>query len=212
MHIDILTIFPPMCRAPLDESIVRRAQESGLVKIEVHDLREFATDKHRRVDDIPYGGGQGMVMKPEPIFAAVRHFRRDNTQVILMTPQGRRFNQPIAQHYADLGGHLILLCGHYEGIDHRVTEALVDDEISIGDYILSNGAIAAVVCFGLWESGALPDLMSWGSTLVAHKLGYGGEVHVPRGFWGSLMAGYGMDSAARTVWLWWDKRVGENAK
>lgn len=134
-----------MCRAPLDESIVRRAQESGLVKIEVHDLREFATDKHRRVDDIPYGGGQGMVMKPEPIFAAVRHFRRDNTQVILMTPQGRRFNQPIAQHYADLGGHLILLCGHYEGIDHRVTEALVDDEISIGDYILSNGAIAAVV-------------------------------------------------------------------
>lgn len=136
-----------MCRAPLDESIVRRAQESGLVQIDVHDLREFTTDKHRRVDDIPYGGGQGMVMKPEPIFAAVRELRgeAEATRVVLMTPQGRQFKQAIAEEYASLGGHLIILCGHYEGIDHRVTEALVDDEISIGDYILSNGAIAAVV-------------------------------------------------------------------
>jgi tRNA (guanine37-N1)-methyltransferase len=134
-----------MCRAPLDESIVRRAQESGHVQIDVHDIREFTTDKHRRADDIPYGGGQGMVMKPEPIFAAVRQLRRDDSRVVLMTPQGRQLNQSIAQEYAARSGHLIILCGHYEGIDHRVTEALVDDEISIGDYVLSNGAIAAVV-------------------------------------------------------------------
>jgi len=134
-----------MCRAPLDESIVRRAQEAGLVEIGVHDIREFTTDKHRRADDIPYGGGQGMVMKPEPIFAAVRELQRDGSQVVLMTPQGRQFKQSIAQEYAAGSSHLIILCGHYEGIDHRVTEALVDDEISIGDYVLSNGAIAAVV-------------------------------------------------------------------
>ena len=134
-----------MCRAPLGESIVRRAQEAGLVQIDVHDIREFTTDKHRRADDIPYGGGQGMVMKPEPIFAAVRELRGEGSRVVLMTPQGRPFKQAIAQEYARAAGHLIILCGHYEGIDHRVTEALVDDEISIGDYVLSNGAIAAVV-------------------------------------------------------------------
>ena len=134
-----------MCRAPLDESIVRRAQESGHVQIGVHDIREFTTDKHRRADDIPYGGGQGMVMKPEPIFAAVRKLRCEDTRIVLMTPQGRQFKQAIAQDYAASAGHIIILCGHYEGIDHRVVEALVDDEISIGDYVLSNGAIAAVV-------------------------------------------------------------------
>ena len=145
LKIDILTLFPPMCRAPLDESIVRRAQEAGHVEIGVHDIRDYTIDKHRRADDIPYGGGQGMVMKPEPIFAAVRDLRRDDSRVVLMTPQGRVFNQAIAQEYAAAAGHLILICGHYEGIDHRVTEALADDEISIGDYVLSNGAIAAVV-------------------------------------------------------------------
>ena len=134
-----------MCRAPLDESIVRRAQESNHVEINVHDIREFTTDKHRRADDIPYGGGQGMVMKPEPIFAAVRSLQTDDSKVILMTPQGRQFKQDIAQDYAASAKHLIIICGHYEGIDHRVVEALVDDEISIGDYVLSNGAIAAVI-------------------------------------------------------------------
>ena len=145
LKIDILTLFPPMCRAPLDESIVRRAQEAGHVQIGVHDIRDFTTDKHRRADDLPYGGGQGMVMKPEPIFAAVRQLRSDGSRVVLMTPQGRQFKQAIAQEYAARAGHLVIICGHYEGIDHRVTEALADDEISIGDYVLSNGAIAAVV-------------------------------------------------------------------
>ncbi|MEM0895687.1 MAG: tRNA (guanosine(37)-N1)-methyltransferase TrmD [Verrucomicrobiota bacterium] len=149
MKIDILTIFPKMCSAPLAESIIGKAQEKGLIEINVHDLRDWATDKHRKVDDIPYGGGQGMVMKPEPFFAAVEELRTENAKVILMTPQGRRFEQGIAETYAAAEGptkqHLIILCGHYEGVDHRVVEGLVDDEISIGDYVLTNGAIAAVV-------------------------------------------------------------------
>ncbi len=145
MKIDIVTIFPSMCRGPLDESIIGRAQEAGLVEIGVHDLRGWTTDKHRRVDDIPYGGGQGMVMKPEPFFAAVRDLRSSATRVVLMTPQGRRLDQPMVEGYAGRAGHLIVLCGHYEGVDHRVIEGLVDEEISIGDYVLTNGAIAATV-------------------------------------------------------------------
>lgn len=146
MKIDIVTIFPAMCRAPLGESIVGRAQESGLVTIAVHDLRDWTTDRHRQVDDIAYGGGPGMVMKPEPFFAAVRDLRRDSpdAKVILLTPQGRRFDQATARGLS-AESHLILLCGHYEGVDHRVVEALVDLELSIGDYVLTNGAIAAVV-------------------------------------------------------------------
>ncbi|MEM9480587.1 MAG: tRNA (guanosine(37)-N1)-methyltransferase TrmD [Verrucomicrobiota bacterium] len=149
MKIDILTIFPTMCSAPLAESIIGKAQEKRLIEINVHDLRNWATDKHRKVDDIPYGGGQGMVMKPEPFFAAVEELRTEDAKVILMTPQGRRFDQSIAETYAvaeeQAKQHLIILCGHYEGIDHRVIEGLVDDELSIGDYVLTNGAIAAVV-------------------------------------------------------------------
>jgi tRNA (guanine37-N1)-methyltransferase len=144
LAIDIVTIFPEMCIAPLGESIVKRARESGLVEIRVHDLRDYATDKHRKVDDIPYGGGPGMVMKPEPFFAAVENLKSADSKVLLMTPQGKVFSQAIAESYST-AKHLILLCGHYEGVDHRVGEALVDDEISIGDYVLTNGAIAAVV-------------------------------------------------------------------
>lgn len=145
MKIDILTIFPNVALAPLSESILGRAGESGALDLRAHDLREWATDKHRRVDDDPYGGGPGMVMKPEPFFAAVRDLRGDDTRVVLMTPQGRRFEQKVAREYSAAGGHLIILCGHYEGVDHRVIEALVDDEISIGDYVLTNGAVAAAV-------------------------------------------------------------------
>jgi len=144
MRIDIVTIFPEMCLAPLGESMMKRAVEKGLVEIHVHDLREFAEGKHKQVDDIPYGGGQGMVMKPEPFFAIVEKLRSPESRVVLMTPQGRQFKQAIAEEYSQ-STHLIILCGHYEGIDHRVIETLVDDEISIGDYVLTNGAIAAVV-------------------------------------------------------------------
>jgi tRNA (guanine37-N1)-methyltransferase len=144
MKIDIVTLFPEMCQGPLGASIMGRAQEKGLLQLAVHDLREWSTDKHRRVDDVPYGGGQGMVMTCEPFFAAVATLRSPDSRVVLMTPQGRRLDQSLVASFA-ARPHLIILCGHYEGIDHRVIEALVDDEISIGDYILTNGAIAANV-------------------------------------------------------------------
>jgi tRNA (guanine37-N1)-methyltransferase len=161
MKIDILTLFPEICRAPLSESIMKRAQENKIVDLRIHNLRDWTNDKHHIVDDAPFGGGQGMVMKPEPIFRAVEQLRdgikktpnvqrpTSNAQlqrpkVILMSPAGRRLDQQMAK---ELSGesHLIIICGHYEGIDHRVIEHLVDLEISIGDYVLTNGAIAAVV-------------------------------------------------------------------
>ncbi len=144
MKIDILTLFPDICRAPLGESIMKRAQENGIVDLQIHNLREWATDKHHIVDDAPFGGGQGMVMKPEPIFAAVEDLRTHASKVVLMSPAGHRFDQQTATQFSK-DPHLIIICGHYEGIDHRVIEHLVDREISIGDYVLTNGAIAAVV-------------------------------------------------------------------
>ena len=148
MRIDILTLFPEACRAPLSESMMKRAQESGALELRIHNLRDWTTDKHHVVDDAPFGGGQGMVMKAEPIFAAVEDLQskiqNPKSKIILMSPAGRRFNQEMAK---ELSGeaHLIIICGHYEGVDHRVIEHLVDAEISIGDYVLTNGAIAAVV-------------------------------------------------------------------
>jgi tRNA (guanine37-N1)-methyltransferase len=144
MRIDILTLFPEICRAPLNESMMKRAQTSGALDLRIHNLRDWTTDKHRMADDSPFGGGQGMVMKPEPVFAAVESLKTDDAKVLLMTPQGRQFDQKMATELS-LDTHLIVICGHYEGIDHRVTEHLVDAEISIGDYVLTNGAIAAVV-------------------------------------------------------------------
>ncbi|MFC7337528.1 tRNA (guanosine(37)-N1)-methyltransferase TrmD [Haloferula chungangensis] len=144
MHIDILTIFPEIALAPLGESIIRRAQEAGVVSIDAHNIRDWATDKHKRTDDTLCGGGQGMLMIPGPIFNAIAELRRPDSKVILMTPQGKVFKQAIARELVE-ESHLIILCGHYEGVDHRVIEELVDLELSIGDYILTNGAIAAAV-------------------------------------------------------------------
>jgi tRNA (guanine37-N1)-methyltransferase len=147
LKIDILTLFPEICRAPLSESIMKRAQENKIVDLRIHNLRDWTKDKHRIVDDAPFGGGQGMVMKPEPIFAAVEELRAqvdEKSKIILMSPAGRRFDQPMAERFSR-ERHLIVICGHYEGVDHRVIEHLVDLEISIGDYVLTNGAIAAVV-------------------------------------------------------------------
>ena len=123
---------------------MKRAQENEIVDLHIHNLRDWTTDKHHVVDDAPFGGGQGMVMKPEPIFAAVESLRTEKSFLVLMTPQGERFAQSLAAKFAKKE-HLIVICGHYEGIDHRVIEHLVDAEISIGDYVLTNGAIAAVV-------------------------------------------------------------------
>src|SRR5207249_2396685 len=152
MRIDIITLFPEICRAPLNESMMKRAQENGALELHVHNLRDWTSDKHHVVDDAPFGGGQGMVMKPEPIFAAVEELRGEKRQtsnaeqsrVILMSPTGRRFDQRIAEQLSH-ESRLIIVCGHYEGVDHRVVEHLIDEEISIGDYVLTNGAIAAVV-------------------------------------------------------------------
>jgi tRNA (guanine37-N1)-methyltransferase len=144
MKIDILTLFPDICCAPLGESIMKRAQENGIVDLQIHNLRDWTPDKHHVVDDAPFGGGQGMVMKPEPIFAAVEDLRNPTSRVVLMSPAGQRFDQQLATQLS-AEPHLILVCGHYEGVDHRVILHLVDWEISIGDYILTNGAIAAVV-------------------------------------------------------------------
>jgi tRNA (guanine37-N1)-methyltransferase len=144
VKIDILTLFPDICRAPLGESIMKRAQENGIVDLRIHNLRDWTTDKHHIADDAPFGGGQGMVMKPEPVFAAVEDLRNQASRVLLMSPAGHRFGQQTATQLSQ-EPHLIIICGHYEGIDHRVIEHLVDLEISIGDYVLTNGAIAAVV-------------------------------------------------------------------
>lgn len=149
MRIDIITLFPGMFRGPFEESIVKRASERGLVNIVFHNLRDFTTDKHHVVDDYPYGGGGGMVLKPEPIFAAVEALTAQTTAepvvpVILLTPQGRVLDQGIAGEMARQE-RLILLCGHYEGVDERVRQHLVTDEISIGDYVLTGGELAAMV-------------------------------------------------------------------
>jgi len=144
MQIDILTLFPEICRAPLNESMMKRAQVSRGLDLRIHNIRDWTTDKHHIVDDAPFGGGQGMVMKVEPIFASVESLKTDASTVVLMTPQGRKFTQAVAQELA-AKLHLIIVCGHYEGVDHRVAEHLINLEISIGDYVLTNGAIAAVV-------------------------------------------------------------------
>ena len=144
VRVDIITLFPELCRIPLGESMMGRAQETGALELRIHNLRDWTSDRHHVVDDAPFGGGPGMVMKLEPLFAAVESLRIDASTIVLMTPQGRRFSQPVAREFC-AREHLIVLCGHYEGVDHRVIENLVDAEISIGDYVLTNGAIAAVV-------------------------------------------------------------------
>ena len=144
MRIDVVTLFPGILRGPLDESMLRLAQERGKVEIRLIDLRDYAEGKHRVADDAPYGGGGGMVLKPEPLFRAVRALRRVGSRVILLDARGRRFTQAVSRELAKVD-HLILLAGHYEGVDERVRRHLVDDEISIGDYVLTGGELPALV-------------------------------------------------------------------
>jgi tRNA (guanine37-N1)-methyltransferase len=154
MRIDILTIFPDFFRGPLDYGIVRRAREAGLAEIGIHDLRDFTKDKHRTVDDRPFGGGEGMVLKPEPIFECVeslglasrdeRISRRAKQSVILLSAQGRRLDQALATEFSALE-RIVLICGRYEGVDERIGEHLADREVSVGDYVLSGGELGAAV-------------------------------------------------------------------
>ncbi len=142
--IDVVTIFPGMLKGFLGESMLRLAAEKNIYECRFVDPRDFTTDVHRTTDDRPYGGGPGMVMKPEPLFAAVESVRQPHSRVILLTPQGARYEQSTARRLAG-ESHLVLICGHYEGIDERVRLALADEELSIGDYILTNGVLAAAV-------------------------------------------------------------------
>ncbi len=150
MRIDILTLFPDMFSGPFDAGIFQRAVSNGLVEVNIYNIRDYTHDKHHVVDDYPYGGGAGMVLKPEPIFEAVEKVKLEaqpeegEPQVVLLTPQGRLFSQAVAHELSGLS-HLILICGHYEGVDERVRQHLATDEISIGDYVLSGGELAAMV-------------------------------------------------------------------
>lgn len=143
MRIDVLTLFPEMLASPFEASIVKRAQQAGIVSISLHNIRDFAHDKHRVVDDTPYGGGDGMLMKPEPVFEAVEAVRQPDSCVVLLTPRGRLLDQALAQRLSEKPS-LVLICGRYEGLDERVG-SLADEELSIGDYVLSGGEPAAIV-------------------------------------------------------------------
>jgi len=153
MKIDVLTIFPEFFGQVFDFGIIRRARLANIVEINLHDIREFATDKHKMVDDRPFGGGDGMVLKAEPIFLAVesllgtsdKNVYPKGAKVVLLSPQGRPFQQPVASELSEQVQHLVLICGRYEGVDERVNETLVNEEISIGDYVLSGGEPAAIV-------------------------------------------------------------------
>jgi tRNA (guanine37-N1)-methyltransferase len=144
VKIDVLTLFPTMFAGPLDESIIKRARQAGLLDLQMHQLRDWTHDRHKTVDDRPFGGGPGMLLKPEPIFEAVESLRRENTRVILMAPAGRKFEQSIARELAQQE-HLVIVTGHYEGFDERIRTGLAHDELSIGDYVLTNGALPAMV-------------------------------------------------------------------
>ena len=161
MHFDIFTLFPGMFQGPFTESILKRAQERGLLNIALHNIRDATTDKHHVVDDYPYGGGLGMVMKPDPIFAAIEAIHQGGP-IILLTPQGRRFNQQIARELAQ-EPRIALVCGHYEGIDERVCERLITDELSIGDYVLTGGELGAIVVVDA-VSRLLAGVLTDGST------------------------------------------------
>ncbi|MEX2090141.1 MAG: tRNA (guanosine(37)-N1)-methyltransferase TrmD, partial [Bacteroidota bacterium] len=146
MRIDIVTGLPKLLESPFEESILKRGQEKGKIGIVVHDLRDYAHDKHKTIDDTPYGGGSGMVLKPEPIFECVEHLSRERTydEVIFLSPEGKKFDQRLANDLS-LKSNLLLICGHYKGVDERVRESLVTMEISIGDYVLTGGELAAAV-------------------------------------------------------------------
>ena len=144
MKIDVLTLFPGMFTGPLDESIVQRARKSGRLELNLHNLRDYTHDRHHTVDDRPFGGGPGMLLKPEPLFEALEHLAGEAAWIILLTPAGRPFNRSIARELAQKE-RLLLICGSYEGVDQRVYESWVDEELSIGDYVLTNGALPAMV-------------------------------------------------------------------
>lgn len=174
---EVVTLFPDVVRVPLGASMMGRAQEMGALELRVHDLREHGLGKYRQVDDTPYGGGPGMVLKPEPIAAAVEPLRAAGGRVLLMTPQGKRFSQADAVRLSQ-ESHLIFLCGHYEGVDQRVVDTLVDEELSLGDYVLTNGAIAAAVMIDAIVR-LLPGVLGDANSAVSESFGEEGLLDFP---------------------------------
>lgn len=171
MKIDVLTLFPGMFTGPLDESIVRRARDMGRLELKLHDLRDYTHDRHRTVDDKPFGGGPGMLLKPEPIFEAVEALRGEGTRTILLSPSGRKLTQSIVRELA-AEASLLLVCGAYEGFDERIREHLADDEISIGDYVLTNGALPAMVLIDA-VSRLLPGVLGDDQSSVDESFSHG---------------------------------------
>ncbi len=172
MKIDVLTLFPAMFAGPLDVSIVQRARTAGLLDLRIHNLRDWTHDRHKTVDDKPFGGGPGMVLKPEPIFEAIESLAGENTHVVLMTPVGQQFDQAKARELAQRE-QLLFICGSYEGVDERVREALVDEELSIGDYVLTNGGLPAMVVIDAVTRllpGALGDEQSSADESFSHGM------------------------------------------
>ena len=172
MKIDVLTLFPAMFAGPLDESIVKRARTKGLLDLTIVNLRDYTHDRHKTVDDRPFGGGPGMVLKPEPIFEALESLATENTRVLMMSLSGRKFDQALARELAQ-EKHLLLISGSYEGVDERVVETLVDDEVSIGDFVLTNGALPAMLIVDAVTRllpGALGDDASSADESFSHGL------------------------------------------
>ena len=172
MKVDIISLFPEMFLGPLNESILKRAQDKGLLDLTIHNLRDFTKDRHRVVDDRPFGGGPGMVLKPEPVFDAVESIRTKDASVLMMAPSGKQFQQSDGVRLSK-SSHLILLCGSYEGFDERIREALIDETFSIGDYVLTNGALPAMVivdCVTRLIPGVLGDAESSMDESFSHGL------------------------------------------
>lgn len=178
MRLDVITLFPELVSVPMSTSIMKRARDKGLVEFAVHDLREHGLGRHRQVDDTPCGGGPGMVLRPEPLFAALRTVHTPQSRVILMTPAGRRFDQATARRLAG-EEHLIFISGHYEGVDERVTERWVDEELSIGDYVLTNGTLAAAVVMDALVR-LLPGALGDDQSSVEESFGASGLLEAPQ--------------------------------
>lgn len=179
LKVDVITLFPGMLTGFLEESMMKRASNAGLVEFNVVNPRDFTLDKHNTTDDRPFGGGPGMVMKCEPLFAAIESVQTPDSRVILMTPSGKTFRQADARRLADECHHLIFVCGHYEGIDERVREALADEEISIGDYVLTNGVLSATVVIDA-VARLRPGVLGGGAVAAADESFSSGMLEFPQ--------------------------------
>ncbi|MDZ4383214.1 MAG: tRNA (guanosine(37)-N1)-methyltransferase TrmD [Thermodesulfovibrionia bacterium] len=206
MKCDVLTLFPDIINAYLKESILKRAQEKKLIEVKIYNIRDFASDKHKIVDDYPYGGGPGMVLKPEPLFNVIDFLKKDNEprKIILLSPQGRPFDQRLAGEFSEEKRRLVFICGRYEGIDERVM-SLIDEEISIGDYVMTGGELAALVIIDTSArliKGALGDeksteeeSFSWGLLDYPHYTR-------PREFRGLSVPDILVSGNHKEIWLW----------